>query len=190
MLTRSLRKMERTLDTVLRSIGNPGIASGMVSRSPSPMPQTAGTQALLASSPTPPPTSQPDLPPSGSPKLHSLPDNALNPLGLLAEASLANRRAQAASREFTSSLQARPADAQARKLGVASANYFKPGGFFLLPICVRRAHPLLGPMTILPLRKLYIERQIQPEMLSFVGTEEVVALFKMLVSPALLLSLS
>ena len=33
-------------------------------------------------------------------------------------------------------------------------------------------------MTILPLRRLFIERQIQPEMLSFVSTEEVVALFK------------
>lgn len=36
-----------------------------------------------------------------------------------------------------------------------------------------------GPMTILPLRRLFIERQIQPEMLSFVSTEEVVALFNM-----------
>jgi hypothetical protein len=36
-----------------------------------------------------------------------------------------------------------------------------------------------GPMTILPLRRLFIERQIQPEMLSFVQTEEVVALFDM-----------
>jgi len=34
-------------------------------------------------------------------------------------------------------------------------------------------------MTILPLRRLYIERQIQPEMLSFVSTDEVVALFNM-----------
>jgi len=34
-------------------------------------------------------------------------------------------------------------------------------------------------MTILPLRRLYIERQIQPEMLTFVSTEEVVALFNM-----------
>ena len=34
-------------------------------------------------------------------------------------------------------------------------------------------------MTILPLRRLYIERQIQPEMLSFVSTEEVVILFDM-----------
>jgi hypothetical protein len=39
-----------------------------------------------------------------------------------------------------------------------------------------------GPMTILPLRRLFIERQIQPEMLSFVQTEEVVALFNMWVS--------
>ena len=37
-------------------------------------------------------------------------------------------------------------------------------------------------MTILPLRRLFIERQIQPEMLSFVPTEEVVALFDMCVS--------
>lgn len=36
-------------------------------------------------------------------------------------------------------------------------------------------------MTILPLRRLYIERQIQPEMLSFVSTEEVLALFNMFV---------
>ncbi|KAH7929661.1 hypothetical protein BV22DRAFT_1102319 [Leucogyrophana mollusca] len=160
LLTRSLKKMERTLDTVLRSIGNPSIASGMVSRSPSPTGQTAQTQALLAS-PSPPP--QPPYPAqssalvSGSPKLHSLPDNALNPLGLLAEASLANRRAQGVSGSFS----ARPTEPDPdRRLGVASDNYFRP-----------------GPMTILPLRRLYIERQIQPEMLSFVSTEEVVALF-------------
>jgi hypothetical protein len=36
-------------------------------------------------------------------------------------------------------------------------------------------------MTILPLRRLYIERQIQPEMLTFVTTEEVVDLFNMYV---------
>lgn len=40
---------------------------------------------------------------------------------------------------------------------------------------------ILGPMTILPLRRLYIERQVQPEMLSFTTTEEVVALFNMFV---------
>lgn len=37
-------------------------------------------------------------------------------------------------------------------------------------------------MTILPLRRLYIERQVQPEMLTFVSTDEVVALFNMYVS--------
>jgi len=36
-----------------------------------------------------------------------------------------------------------------------------------------------GPMTILPLRRLFIERQILPEMLNFVTTEEVFALFDM-----------
>ncbi|KAH7889471.1 fungal-specific transcription factor domain-containing protein [Phlebopus sp. FC_14] len=159
LLTRSLRKMERTLDTVLKSIGNPSMTSGMVSRSPSPSGQTAHTQALLAS-PSPPP--QQPFPaqgsvPSMSPKLHSLPDNSLNPLGLLAEASLANRRAQGITTSFT----ARPSEPDpSRRLGVASDNYFRP-----------------GPMTILPLRRLYIERQIQPEMLSFVGTNEAVALF-------------
>ncbi|KAG1734300.1 fungal-specific transcription factor domain-containing protein [Suillus lakei] len=160
LLTRSLKKMEKTLDTVLKSIGNPSMVSGMVSRSPSPTSQAAQTQALLAT-PSPPPQSA--YPPSSSanasasPKLHSLPDNSLNPLGLLAEASLANRRAQGISSSFS----ARPADPDPdHKLGVASDNYFRP-----------------GPMTILPLRRLYIERQIQPEMLSFVSTEQVVALF-------------
>jgi hypothetical protein len=119
--------MERTLDTVLRSIGNPGIASGMVSRSPSPSLQTATTQALLAESPSPPPTSSAfrNHPSSGSPKLHSLPDNSLNPLGLLAEASLANRRAQATNQN---GIVARSTDPSEKlKLGVASDNYFKPG---------------------------------------------------------------
>ncbi|KAI0345094.1 hypothetical protein BDW22DRAFT_1405901 [Trametopsis cervina] len=165
ILTRSLRKMERTLDTVLRSLGNPSIASGMLSRSASPSAQTQGTHVLLA---TPSPPQSPIASGSlnnqlsqhmpGSPKLHSLPDNALNPLGLLAEASLANRRAQAASSKAEP---ASPDDSQRPKLGVASDMYFKP-----------------GPMTILPLRRLFIERQVQPEMLSFVSTEEVVALFK------------
>ncbi|KAI0362543.1 hypothetical protein OH77DRAFT_1388652 [Trametes cingulata] len=160
ILTRSLRKMERTLDTVLRSLGNPSIASGMLSRSPSPTLQTQNTQALI-NSPSPPPS--PDrrhhsshMPPT-SPKMHSLPDNSLNPLGLLAEASLANRRAQAAAKSTSTG----ESSADKAKVGVASDVYFKP-----------------GPMTILPLRRLYIERQVQPEMLSFVSTEEVVALFK------------
>ncbi|KAF8621511.1 hypothetical protein AX15_007741 [Amanita polypyramis BW_CC] len=159
LLTRSLRKMEKTLDTVLRSIGNPGIASGMVSRTPSPSPQTSIAEALMVPSPSPPPAPYPTQQPTKSPKLHSLPDNSLNPLGLLAEASLANRRSQGAT-PGSSSI-ARSVDPNEKlTVGVASANYFKP-----------------GPMTILPLRRLYIERQLQPEMLNFVSTEEVVALF-------------
>ncbi|KAL4067825.1 fungal-specific transcription factor domain-containing protein [Scleroderma citrinum] len=162
ILTRSLKKMERTLDTVLRSIGNPSMTSGMVSRSPSPSGQATQTQALLD---TPSPPAQSAFPPqagshpvTSSPKLHALPDNSLNPLGLLAEASLANRKAQGVSSSFI----ARPSEPDPdRRLGVASDNYFRP-----------------GPMTILPLRRLYIERQIQPEMLSFVSTEEVISLFK------------
>ncbi|KAI0306674.1 fungal-specific transcription factor domain-containing protein [Multifurca ochricompacta] len=167
LLTRSLRKMERTLDTVLKSIGNPSITSGMVSRSPSPSNANSATQALLSQVDQPPsPTtaatfssssSRPQAAaPPGSPKLHSLPDNSLNPLGLLAEASLANRRAHATSSGRKTSGMARPP----APMGVASDAYFKP-----------------GPMTILPLRRLFIERQIQPEMLTFVSTEEVVALF-------------
>ncbi|KIJ24429.1 hypothetical protein M422DRAFT_62342 [Sphaerobolus stellatus SS14] len=161
LLTRSLRKMERTLDTVLRSISNPGMsafASGMVSRSPSPSVQSHQTQALL-NSPTPPLTtiesSRGFLAPS--PKLHSLPDNSLNPLGLLAEASLSNRRLSGGYGTPGSGSQD---EAKKNTIGVASDTYFKP-----------------GPMTILPLRRLYIERQIQPEMLSFTSTQEVVDLF-------------
>ncbi|KAG6852809.1 hypothetical protein C0991_009006 [Blastosporella zonata] len=185
LLTRSLRKMEKTLDTVLRSIGNPGIASGMVSRSPSPGAVAAGTQALIAaeddedegdqsfSQPSQHqgnsqqhPHPHPHPHPPGSPKLHSLPDNALNPLGLLAEASLANRKVHNPNASPMMAIvrgTAAGADGDATgkpQMGVASDNYFKP-----------------GPMTILPLRRLYIERQIQPEMLSFVSKEEVVELF-------------
>jgi len=162
-------------------------ASGMVSRSPSPSAasQTAQTRALLNS---PSPSRHAGISPDdflpGSPKLHSLPDNSLNPLGLLAEASLSNRRAQIANqsnptqaaRMLANSLQ--PEDS--KNVGVASAVYFKPGKF----LCDNFAScgvsdTSLGPMTILPLRRLYIERQVQPEMLSFVNKEEVVDLFDM-----------
>lgn len=167
-----------------------------------------------------------------SPHLNTLPDNALNPLGLLAEASLANRRAssrksaqeiaeqlvdqaihgeldedgepvggssanvangagtpsvngtgasgtgaageggsstgagdgdESASRNGTGSTGSAKGGAE-RKVGVANETYFRP-----------------GPMNILPLRRLFIERQVQPEMLSFVSTEEVLDLFKMCV---------
>jgi hypothetical protein len=122
--------MERTLDTVLKSIGNPSIASGMVSRSPSPPNANNATEALLSQvdrppSPIVPPSlSKPQgIAPPSSPKLHSLPDNSLNPLGLLAEASLANRRAHAATSGRKISGMARPP----APMGVASDAYFKPG---------------------------------------------------------------
>ncbi|EPQ57784.1 hypothetical protein GLOTRDRAFT_71665 [Gloeophyllum trabeum ATCC 11539] len=167
LLTRSLRKMERTLDTVLRAVGNPNLAASIISRSPSPSGQTTHT-FLDSEPPTPQDAAGPSghrsashLPQPPSPQLHSLPDNSLNPLGLLAEASLANRKAQAASKPNGASQAQHPDGDAPRKVGVASEAYFKP-----------------GPMTILPLRRLFIERQVQPEMLSFVNTEEVVALFK------------
>lgn len=131
-----MKKIEKTLDTVLRSLGNPSTASGMISRSPSPsvsgdvemqLPQQAfATQQLLASPIDSPrsPYHQQSLPPTGSPKLHSLPDDSLNPLGLLAEASLANRR----SLSTTHGLVPRPFDAPpGGQVGVASDVYFKPG---------------------------------------------------------------
>lgn len=178
--------MEKTLDTVLRSIGNPSITSitsGIMSRSPSPTSQTAKTQALI-DNPSPPPRSASTVHSlqshhgTTSPRLHSLPDNELNPLGLLAEASLANRRAQ------SSQAQTKPTSVASdpkQHIGVASDLYFKPGIKeysplnCLFPLC---SH-IPGVMSILPLRRLYIERQVQPEMLTFVSTEEVIALFKM-----------
>jgi hypothetical protein len=122
------------LDTVLKSIGNPSLASGMVSRSPSPSNANNATQALLSRADQPPsPTAgatflpnlsrAQDVAPPSSPKLHSLPDNSLNPLGLLAEASLANRRAHATSSGRKISAMARPP----APMGVASDTYFNPG---------------------------------------------------------------
>lgn len=124
--------MEKTLDTVLRSIGNPNItsmASDMLSRSPSP--DTGDkTQATLIT-PSPPPTlksaSIASLQQPGSPRLHSLPDNELNPLGMLAEASLANRRLQSQNHSSLSTDSPSDSTEVTRKVGVASDLYFKPG---------------------------------------------------------------
>jgi hypothetical protein len=200
--------MERTLDTVLRSISNPaltGLAGGMVSQSPSPVPDGESSNheatgspdrgdysSMLAESvmsriPATATYGAAVNPVQGSPRLHSLPDNVLNPLGLLAEASSSLRRGKQAADESQStpggSLK-HPmslANLDNPKVGVANLGvYFKP-----------------GPMTILPLRQLIIERQVQvsidedcdsnhltffqPEMLSFVPTDIVVQLFKMCV---------
>lgn len=141
MLSRSIKKMERTLDSVLRSIGNPTLASDLISRSPSPtsdsvppFPGAAETSTsadhsnrarILDRSPTPSTMEQQsqNLPqPSNSPKLHSLPDNTLNPLGLLAEASLTNTKLPA------------PPNYYNQNVGVASRNYFKPGMWWIYTV--------------------------------------------------------
>ncbi|KIM33134.1 hypothetical protein M408DRAFT_325955 [Serendipita vermifera MAFF 305830] len=201
-LTKSLRKMERTLDTVLRSISNPtltSLAGGMVSQSPSPGPDggessnhdAAGTpdtsrhnqdfrdviaaSDAIANMPIPHAATYGAAvaPAPGSPRLHSLPDNVLNPLGLLAEASSSLRRGRQQGLGQSPSTAGTAESAGGKnpmaltsldnpKVGVANLGvYFKP-----------------GPMTILPLRQLIIERQVQPEMLSFVATDVVVELFK------------
>ncbi|QRV72781.1 Fungal specific transcription factor domain [Ceratobasidium sp. AG-Ba] len=172
-LLRQLKRMESTLDTLMHSISHPGLTSipaGTVSRSPTPSSPsvTVNARTLLGS----PSVSTPDMgstsgssvrpqqkPRSSSPRLHMLPDNTLNPLGLLAEASLQNRREKGPS----------------TGLGASDA-YFKPG---MRPTssAILSTNGPAGPMNILPLRRLYIERQVQPEMLSFVSTEEVVELF-------------
>ncbi|KEP52395.1 fungal Zn(2)-cys(6) binuclear cluster domain protein [Rhizoctonia solani 123E] len=176
-LMRQLKRMESTLDTLMHSISHPGLNSlptGTVTRSPTP--SSPSVQALMGS----PSVSTPDMtntstsslqkprenPRSNSPRLHMLPDNTLNPLGLLAEASLANRRDKGTSSGIGGMLPGNineddgSGKVDGRPVGVASDAYFKP-----------------GPMNILPLRRLYIERQVQPEMLSFVSTEEVLELF-------------
>ena len=142
VLARSMRKIERTLDTVLRSLGNPSTVSGMLSRSPSPAghndnrdavitpQQIVATRELMDSDNESPPHSPQEPAAQRSPKLHSLPNDALNPLGLLAETSLATRKTNA---EHHGTLYPRPYDeAGIAKVGVASEVYFKPGQSYAL----------------------------------------------------------
>ncbi|SOV05633.1 uncharacterized protein UDID_06361 [Ustilago sp. UG-2017a] len=290
-MQQSLRKMEQTLATVLRSIRDPGLAAqhgGMVTRSPSPersyketqrsdprlthsssfsggdfgprspwtrvadpysshgthaasparasadgaspvstinpnavaqrsasstdgsVPSSANATGTRFLEPLPHlhrpqsrtsaqgPDGQRSRPSRGSPRLHSLPDNTLNPLGLLAEASLhnthcvrklarsgaGNKSSEKDSQKSGSTGGQSPdktinseggedgspngeggeQDEGKRKipLGVASQNYFRP-----------------GPMTILPLRRIIIEREMPPELLTLgiVSSEEVLDLF-------------
>ncbi|KAG8913199.1 hypothetical protein FRC01_004679, partial [Tulasnella sp. 417] len=190
-LQRSLTKMEKTLDIVLRSLGNPALQAAAEGGSRSPSPDQESSPGLAREtanlmSPSPSATRTPEtsmLPPIGtrgggdhlsltpslsarppsthplaatltgassssgsigsrvrppsSPKLDSLPDNTLNPLGLLADTSLAHRRekeGQLTDEEHISGLipavvQARvdgepPAEGQ--KIGLANDRYFKP----------------------------------------------------------------
>lgn len=146
--------------------------------------------------------------PPNSPRLHSLPPDSLNPLGLLAEASLGNqicavRRSKTSSSTLSTSDDAdkgvdgtakrsgrdttgnedgtingvmsgktvgfekdKEDDKMARSntpaLGVASKTYFRP-----------------GPMSMLPLRKVIIDRELPPELLTSgtVSDQEVLDLF-------------
>ncbi|KAK4050348.1 hypothetical protein OIO90_005141 [Microbotryomycetes sp. JL221] len=102
-----------------------------------------------------------------SPRLHSLPDNTLNPLGLLAEASLQNTRKRAVTLndvlETASGLY--PQDERELKrsrLGMGNPSYFQP-----------------GPMNILPLRRIVFEQRMPPALLEekILSVEEVVELF-------------
>ena len=138
VLARSMRKIERTLDTVLRSLGNPSTVSAMLSRSPSPVglgtrdsamasQQIVATRELMDSDDGSPPQSPQEPAAQSSPKLHSLPGDTLSPLGLLAETSLATRKTNG---EHHGTLYPRPFDdTGAAKVGVASEVYFKPGQF-------------------------------------------------------------
>ncbi|KAF9519033.1 hypothetical protein BS47DRAFT_1370877 [Hydnum rufescens UP504] len=221
VLTKSLKKMELTLETVMRSLNNPNLASIVAAggltlplsqesrtSSPnlidvtentdpsastaSPQPSTTSFQnvmtqktetlnshsVVMQSPPSPhrdsitltgqkpAPTTQIPI----SPRLNSLPDNSLNPLGLLAEASLATNRRDHDTQKEADELMEEVVNGPAldgenpnpkTKVGVASAVYFRP-----------------GPFNSLPLRRLFIERQVQPEMLSFTSTDEVIDLFK------------
>jgi hypothetical protein len=139
VLARSMRKIERTLDTVLRSLGNPSTSSAMISRSPSPTglnehgnsgiisQQIVATRELIDSDSESSPQTPQEPAAQGSPKLHSLPNDTLNPLGLLAETSLATRKTNSAQH---GTLYPRPFDdTGAPKVGVASEVYFKPGEY-------------------------------------------------------------
>ncbi|KAG8728740.1 hypothetical protein FRC11_010306, partial [Ceratobasidium sp. 423] len=142
-LMRQLKRMESTLDTLMHSISHPGLNSlptGTVTRSPTP--SSPSVQALMGS----PSASTPDMtntsasslqkprekPRSSSPRLHMLPDNTLNPLGLLAEASLANRRDKGTSSGIGGMLPGNineddgSGKVDGRPVGVASDAYFKP----------------------------------------------------------------
>ncbi|KAG9039454.1 hypothetical protein FRB95_010743 [Tulasnella sp. JGI-2019a] len=225
-MQRSLSKMEKTLDVVLRSLGNPALQNlaetiQQQSSDHSPSPTTANivqpplpshlvtnltsnsnsATNLIAHSPSSyghgqdnhaqggmgPPMRRSEssghhqgsqlasgslgsrsLHQPTSPKLDSLPDSTLNPLGLLADTSLAHRREKQSQGGPTEDDHLRSMlptgqfveEEDPSKVGLANERYFKP-----------------GPVNILPLRRMYIERQIQPEMLTFVPKEEVLELF-------------
>ncbi|KAG8970236.1 hypothetical protein FRC03_010426 [Tulasnella sp. 419] len=201
-LAERVRGLESQLGAIVKSIGK-GAFDAILERtdSRSPSPSAEGNQRINPLSPSPSrqtpemsasgsgtqvpargtfrsssSASQRNQPPSGSlgahrqlstprppsPTVQGLPDNALNPLGLLAEASLAKSQTMGSKQEEVLPRVSDPIETDPpQSVGLANASYFKP-----------------GPMTILPLRRLFIEKQIQPEMLTFVTPKEVIDLFK------------
>lgn len=131
-----MKKIERTLDTGLRSLGNPSTVSGMLSRSPLPAGHndnrdavTTPQQIVATREPMDPNNESSPHSPQGpaaqrSPK-HSLPSDTLNPLGLPAETNLATSKT---GTEHYSTLYPRPSDETGiAGVGVTSEVYFKPG---------------------------------------------------------------
>ncbi|KAH8918123.1 hypothetical protein BT69DRAFT_1285999 [Atractiella rhizophila] len=194
----SLKKMEQTLDVVLKSISHPGVmasSAGMLTGTPpiAPITLSPTTRPLPVAidprldddsrrgrSSTQPSVRDASREKPPSPRLHSLPDNTLNPLGLLAEASLQNSRKQQ-RKENESPLLSQNGEVAAvlevererrdddplvtgqRPVGLASKAYFLPTA-----------------MNILPLRRVVIESRMPPAILTekIVTIEEAVALFR------------
>ncbi|GAA6061307.1 hypothetical protein JCM10212_005421 [Sporobolomyces blumeae] len=136
----------------------------------------------------------------GSPRLHSLPDNTLNPLGLLAEASLRNTRKRPVELtdvyEVASDAHAdeaatskgkgkgkgkgkRPADGQADEGDDGDGEPAGKKKKVELGMA-NRNYFAPGPMNILPLRRIVIEQRMPPALLEekILSVEEVVELFE------------
>ncbi|GAA5889963.1 hypothetical protein JCM16303_004877 [Sporobolomyces ruberrimus] len=136
----------------------------------------------------------------GSPRLHSLPDNTLNPLGLLAEASLRNTRKRPVELtdvyEVASDAHADEAPATKNKgKGKATgkrtaegeagegdkADGERDGKKKKVELgMANRNYFAPGPMNILPLRRIVIEQRMPPALLEekILSVEEVVELFE------------
>ncbi|KZP01066.1 hypothetical protein CALVIDRAFT_475249 [Calocera viscosa TUFC12733] len=156
-LEQQLNTLQASLPPSLSAGDAPASTSGFSPTPSSLVHSTPASSHLPGQSPAQLP-SQPSSAPSSP--LPNLPNNALNPLGLLAEASLQKHRsAQRSPSRHRGGPRAGSAGPEPRE-GDALRDYFKP-----------------GPMTLLPIRRLVIERQIQPEILEFVEMEEVMDLF-------------
>lgn len=136
----------------------------------------------------------------GSPRLHSLPDNTLNPLGLLAEASLRNTRKrpveltdvyevasdahadEAPTGKNKNKMKAngkRAADGEAGAGDEADGE--RDGKKKKVELgMANRNYFAPGPMNILPLRRIVIEQRMPPALLEekILSVEEVVELFE------------